>query len=216
MNTSRRVCIIANSRVFNDLCVATRWKESDLIIATDGAANRLPEGFNPHIICGDFDSIDKAAARKRFPTAELVCSPCQETNDLEKSIRLAIERGASEIAVSCSMGGRLDHTVTTLSLLEAYHRQVSIVLYDHDRTCRVFSAQDAHEAVFQLAAHEGDTVSLVPRADGAMVSLSNVQWPLTRERLTPGSRGVSNRAVGSVVTLTVQQGLVFLFHSPGE
>ena len=91
-----------------------------------------------------------------------------------------------------------------------------MVLYDHDRTCRVFSAQDAHEATFQLAANEGDTVSLVPRADGALVSLSHVQWPLTRERLVPGSRGVSNRAAGKAVTLTVHQGLVFLFHSPGE
>ena len=121
MNTRRRVCIIANSPVFNENCVAARWQESDLVIATDGAANRLPGELKPHIICGDFDSIDEAAARKRFPAVELVRSSCQETNDLEKSIRLAIERGASEIAVSCSMGGQLDHTVTTLSLLEVYY-----------------------------------------------------------------------------------------------
>jgi thiamine pyrophosphokinase len=198
-----RACIIANTPTFNSSCATARASEADLIIATDGAANRLSADVNPHIICGDFDSIDIADAQRRFPTSELIRSTCQETNDLEKCIALALERGATEIAISCALGGRIDQTVTTLSLLERYHREVSIILYEETHSCRVVSS-----------ATTGDTISLVPRGDGATVSLKAVRWPLTRELLTPGSRGVSNEALGSSVALTVHSGVVFLFHTP--
>lgn len=186
------------------------------MIATDGAVNRLPPDITPHIICGDFDSIDFADAQRRFPTSELVRSACQETNDLEKCITLAIERGAKEITISCALGGRIDQTVTTLSLLERYHREVSIILYEEDHSCRVVSATNQSDTIFEITSNAGDTISLVPRGDGATVSLTSVRWPLTRELLTPGSRGVSNQALGTSVALTVHSGVVFLFHSPAR
>jgi thiamine pyrophosphokinase len=213
MSRKTKICIIANTPAFNVACAAARISESDLVIATDGAATRLLAELAPDIICGDFDSLDEAAARGRFPAAELVHSSCQETNDLEKCITLAMARGASEIVISCAMGGRLDQTVTTLSLVERYHREVPIVLYEGERTCRVFSGVAGKEENFSIAASQGDTVSLVPRGDGAIVSLVNVRWPLSRERLEAGSRGVSNEAVESVVSLTVHEGVVFFFHA---
>lgn len=183
------------------------------MIATDGAANRLPTEMPPDVICGDFDSLDEVSARSRFPGAELVHSTCQETNDLEKCVALAMTRGASEIVISCAMGGRLDQTVTTLSLLERYHREVPIVLYEGEHSCRVFSGSVGSEGNFNVTTEKGDSVSLIPRGDGALVSLVNVRWPLSRERLEAGSRGVSNEAVESVVSLTVHEGVVFFFHA---
>ena len=209
----KRVCIIANTPAWNEPCALARPHEADLIIVTDGAANRLPEQVVPHIICGDFDSIDLAAAQTRFPSAEFINSACQETNDLEKCITLAIERGATELVLSCSIGGRMDQTVTTLSLLERYHRELPIVLYEYNQTCRVISGETADETELRLMVGEGDTISLVPRGDGAIVSLNNVAWPLMREVLTSGSRGVSNKSTGKEVTVTVHQGVVFLFHT---
>jgi thiamine pyrophosphokinase len=208
-----RVCIIANTPTFYSSCATARASEADLVIATDGAANRLPAGVTPHIICGDFDSIDIADAQKRFPTSELIRSTCQETNDLEKCITVALARGAKQITISCALGGRIDQTVTTLSLLERYHRDVSIILYEEAHSCQVISSDNQIDTLIEIAATTGDTISLVPRGDGATVSLTSVRWPLTRELLTPGSRGVSNEALGSSVALTVHSGVVFLFHS---
>lgn len=216
MSQKTKICIIANTPAFNVACAAARISESDLVIATDGAANCLPTELAPDLICGDFDSLDEAAARGRFPAAELVHSTCQETNDLEKCITLAMARGASEIVISCAMGGRLDQTVTTLSLVERYHREVPIVLYEGDHSCRVFSGSVGSEGDFNITTEKGDSVSLIPRGDGAIVSLVNVRWPLNRERLGAGSRGVSNEALGSVVSLTVHEGVVFFFHATRE
>jgi thiamine pyrophosphokinase len=208
-----RACIIANTPTFNSVCAQARAVGADLIIATDGAASRLPPEITPHIICGDFDSIDIASAERRFPSSELIRSACQETNDLEKCILVALERGANEIAISCALGGRLDQTVTTLSLIERYHQNVSIILYEEEHSCRVVSSDGTRDSSLEIGAAPGDTISLVPRGDGATVSLSHVRWPLTRETLRPGSRGVSNEATSSAVTLTVHSGVVFFFHS---
>jgi thiamine pyrophosphokinase len=214
MSPGMKACIIANSPAFDLTCAGARMADSDLVIATDGAANRLPSEHAPDIICGDFDSIDLPAARNRFPLAELVHSTCQDTNDLEKCIALALTRGASTIAISCAMGGRIDQTATTLSILERYHREVQIVLHEDGRTCRVVSGGQSKEGRMDFKTDIGDTISLVPRGDGALVSLANVRWPLARERLVAGSRGVSNEATESLVSLTVHEGVVFFFHAP--
>ena len=212
----KRICIIANSPEFNLACVRARFSESHLIIAADGVAIRLPDELAPSIICGDFDSLDESVARRRFPEAEFIRSSCQETNDLEKCIILAIARGASEVTLSCAMGGRPDQTVTTLSLLQKYHRELPITLYDGEQTCRVVSGDSLHEGRLDVVAREGDIVSLIPSGFGATVSLKNVQWPITHERLEAGSRGVSNKAIGNTTSLTVHEGSVFVFHSPPE
>ena len=214
--THKRACIIVNTPSWNEPCARARICEADLIIVTDGAANRLPEQFVPHIVCGDFDSIDLSTVQARFPSAEYIRSVCQETNDLEKCITLAIARGATEIALSCSIGGRMDQTLTTLSLMERYHREVPIVLYEFDQSCRVISGWLGDETELRLMVSEGDTISLIPRGDGAVVSLRNVCWPLQREMLTCGSRGVSNKSTGTEVIVTVHQGVVFLTHAPRE
>lgn len=216
MNQGMKTCIIANSPAFDLNCAMTHIAGSDLVIATDGAANRLPSDCAPHIICGDFDSLDLSVVRERFPLAELSYSTCQDTNDLEKCIVLAIARGASEIAISCAMGGRIDQTATTLSIVERYHKEARIVLHDEGRTCRVVSGSQSNEGRINLTVVSGDTISLVPRGDGALVSLANVRWPLSCERLVAGSRGVSNEATDSIVSLTVHEGVVFFFHAPRE
>jgi thiamine pyrophosphokinase len=208
-----RVGIIANAPTFDIQGISNLFANSDLVIATDGAANRLTKDFAPQIVCGDFDSIDEIAVRDLFPATELVCNRSQESNDLEKCIKLALERGASEIAISCAMGGRMDHTLTTLSLVERYHSEVQISLYEGDLCCRVFSSAASRSKPIEIISKSGDTVSLIPRGDGARVSLSNVLWPLNREVLSAGSRGVSNRATAERVVLTVHEGVVFFFNA---
>ena len=209
---SKRVLIVVNTTDFNPQCVLSRVPNTDLIIAADGASNKLPSEVRPHIICGDFDSIDELARRRDLPDTRFVKSECQETNDLEKCVQLALSEGATSIAISCAVGGRIDQTFVTFSILERYHRELEVVLYDDNRSCRVVSVDDSANGVCQIATLAGDTVSLVPRGDGAQVSLANTQWPLTRERLGAGSRGVSNRATAETVVLTVHEGVVFFFH----
>jgi thiamine pyrophosphokinase len=203
---NKRACIIANSPQFEVQESFEHAKKADLIIAADGAAKKLHSDLKPHIICGDFDSMDFDECVKLFPRAEWIRDTCQETNDLEKCIKLALSRGATDIGILCAQGGRLDHSLVTLSILERYHRDANIEFWCGQMVSRVFSAAEQEIAVPAAA---GDTISLIPRSDGAILTLSGVRWPLKRELLSSGSRGVSNLALQDTVHLTVHSGVVF-------
>ncbi|MEY4700072.1 MAG: hypothetical protein RL326_259 [Pseudomonadota bacterium] len=203
-----RACIIANSPSFDEQ--AARWRAAlaDLVIATDGAIERMPTTFAPHIVCGDMDSREPTGHRARFPTTEWIHQECQETNDLEKSILVAIGRGATEIDVVCAFGGRLDQTLMTFSVMERFHKEVPITLYHEGWEARLCGSEGAASNMCILDLKSNAIVSLVVRSQVATVSISNVRWTLSQESLTPGSRGLSNRALGGVVTTTVHDGCV--------
>jgi thiamine pyrophosphokinase len=207
-----RACIITNSPQVSATAIEQQSARADLVIVTDGAAHLLPEGVHPHVICGDFDSIDRSAAEKRFSSAEFIHSECQETNDLEKCIKLALTRGARELSIVGTLGGRIDQALTNLSILECYHKELALVFHDGEMSCRVFSNRGAKPTIFVCSSEPGDCISLIPRIDSATVSLSGVRWPLSAERLTPGSRGVSNEALEKEVVLTVHSGVVLFIH----
>jgi thiamine pyrophosphokinase len=186
---------------------------ADIVVAADGAMQHVAHLTTPYIVCGDFDSIATAPTEsERFAGVEFVHNCCQETSDLEKCIRLALERGATEIAVVGNLSGRLDHALVVMSILERYHTQVPIELFDGQMRCKIVSATGGNPAEYSVLVKVGDTISLIPRVDGTTVTLSGVQWPLTKEHLFAGSRGLSNKAVSSAVSLTVHSGVLCLVY----
>ena len=208
---SKRVCIIANSPEFDGDSVRAHAAGADSIIAADGAIAQLPPDIIPHVVCGDFDSHPQELYSFRYPTTEWIEVADQESNDLEKCISLAIARGATEILIVCGWGGRLDQALTTLSVMERYHGVVPIVLHHGAWSCRRLS-DEGGLAECEIEAAKGETVSLVPQVGEVEISLSNVRWPLRHEVLRPGSRGVSNEALGGVVRVAVHRGSVLLCH----
>ena len=203
-----RACIIANSPSFDEQAAKWRASLADLVIATDGAIERMSTTVVPHIVCGDMDSHEPEEHKGRFPTTAWIHQECQETNDLEKSILVAMERGATEIDVVCAFGGRLDQTLMTFSVMERYHREVPITLYHDGWEARLCGSDGAAIGSCALDLKSDAIVSLVVRGQVATVSISNVRWALSQEPLTAGSRGLSNRSLGGVVTTTVHDGCV--------
>lgn len=198
---------------------------ADLRIATDGAANKAVNlGITPDILCGDFDSVDLKAACIAFPMAEVVPTPDQSCADLEKALLLALERGASAIAIIGATGGRMDHTLSSFALLQRYAASLPVcVVADRpvasqteqqkepkDCAAVTWVVTAGRRCVFATAS--GQTVSLVAFANAA-VSIEGVRWPLTAHELTPGTRGVSNIATAPHVVVEVHSGSVFVIHS---
>jgi thiamine pyrophosphokinase len=208
---AKRVCIIANSPEFDCDAVRRHVDGADYIIVADGAITQLPQGIAPHFVCGDFDSHEREVYRSRYPTTEWIEVADQETNDLEKCLALAVARGASQVSIVCGWGGRLDQALTTLSLMERYHGVVSIVLHHGAWSCRRLGDTEGLSAV-TLDTDLGDIVSAIPQTSSVTISITNVRWPLTREVLLPGSRGVSNEALGGVVDVVVHGGAVLVCH----
>ncbi|CEK14247.1 thiamine pyrophosphokinase [Chthonomonas calidirosea] len=183
---------------------------ADLIIATDGAAMKAYDlGLQPHLICGDFDSIDKAHASQLFPVAEIVVAPNQDYADLEKSLQLARDRGATQVTVLGATGGRLDHTLANLALLLSWHRTMTLCIQEANTFLWCLSANRNSPSKRILPTQPDDIISVIA-IEPAILSIHGVLWEADHLLLQPGTRAVSNKALGQNVEIELVQGTVFL------
>ena len=185
----------------------------DLVIVADGAAHHLSPEFKPSIVCGDFDSLDLTEMKCTHRGAEFVHLPDQSTSDLEKAISLARSRGATQITIAGAFGGRIDHSLSAVSVLLRYHRECAISIVEHDSTLQIVSPA-VNGGAARVDCKRGDIVSLIPFSLISVVTISGVEWPLNRAELAAGTGGVSNRATEDAVQLVVHEGVVALCYLP--
>ncbi|MCL5283859.1 MAG: thiamine diphosphokinase [Armatimonadetes bacterium] len=180
-----------------------------LFIAADGAADHADSfGLLPDAILGDFDSLSDST-RAAFPAICFVSAPSQDAADSEKAVQYATEHGVDQIVLLGALGGRLDHTLANLSLLVRYEPTVDITILEEWGGAAAVGPMRSRQ--FQLTL--GDTISVLPIMNAAVVSLKGTKWPLSHERLEPGTRGVSNVAVSNPVEVAVEDGVVLVVWS---
>lgn len=146
------------------------------IIALDGAANQLRQlSITPHVILGDFDSIDAISQTywgiiKTFDELHLDDAPYQGNHqvlivpaadqnltDLEKGIEYCDKQGAKQITLLCAAGGREDqHEGMKIALRTAYRRQRPIWVHTTQQTLRY-----AENESITFYGHPGDYCGFV-------------------------------------------------------
>ena len=84
--------------------------------ADSGGHVYLGYGHKPDIVVGDLDSF----VYTRHKGIKLLELPDQETNDLEKSLEYALEKGAKTVCILGATGKRFDHSLKNLSVLLRY------------------------------------------------------------------------------------------------
>lgn len=89
--------------------------DTDLIICADaGYKFALQNNIKPDIIVGDFDS----APYPDNTDSEIIKLPTHKNDtDLQFAVRLALERGCNDFILTGVTGGRLDHTIATITTL---------------------------------------------------------------------------------------------------
>jgi len=203
-----KVLLIADSPDFDSAYITRHAPSMDSIIVTDGALEKLPPSVTPTIVCGDFDALVVPEARAKYVQTEFIPLPDQNQNDLEKALMLAISRGASEITIASAFGGRMDISIANLSVLIRHHTECSLSMIHGAMMSRVLSDRGAGADALVFEARAGSPLSCIPLDGDAVVTLSNVEWPLTEEVLRAGSHGVGNHALGGPVGVKVHRGVV--------
>ena len=199
--------VVAGSLPADELDLAS-VAACDLLVAVDGGADALRRaGLVPSVLVGDLDSISPAALDDlRSLGVEVITLPtAKDETDTEAALRLAVDRGATDIKVFNALGGpRLDHLVGNLLVLPApWLAPVRVVLVD-----------GRHEAFLvrgdsPVQGRVGDTISLLPLTSTVEdVWTQGLLYPLRGEPLRQGqTRGVSNEMTGGHARVT---------HGPGE
>lgn len=181
-----------------------------LIIAADsGYRTALKCGVTPHIIAGDFDS----APVPDVPGAEIIRVPAEKDDtDTMLACDLAVQRGASDICILGGTGGRIDHSLSNLFLLENLHRRgVTASLCDgRNRICILENGS-------RMLSRCGYRYFSLIALEDACVTLTGCKYPLSDAPLTRTlPYAVSNEITSENACVTVSGGPVFLIESEKE
>ena len=179
-------------------------ERGDFLICADGGldtARRL--GVTPHLILGDFDSL-----QGEIPDGEDVIRLPVEKDDTDTmlAVKTALEQGCDTVYIYGGTGGkRLDHTLANLqTLLFIRRRGARGYLYDDDF---VWTVLENESLTIEKTVEWGlfSAFCLGDRAEG--IDEVGFQYPLKDAVLTPEfPLGVSNHILEPAATITVRKG----------
>jgi thiamine pyrophosphokinase len=183
---------------------------ANIVLAADsGARSALGAGVQPDVVVGDMDSLDASTlALLEGAGCEIVRAPTRkDETDLELALRLALQRGASEIDIAGALGGRIDHTLGNIHLLampELAGARVRIL----DGATEVTLARRSET----VRGTPGDLVSLIPLTETVLgIRTEHLEYPLRSEPLVMGAaRGISNVLTAPEARVHLDAGLLLV------
>jgi thiamine pyrophosphokinase len=185
-------------------------REDDLLIAADGGwHNAKALGVTPEVLLGDFDSIGGG----ELPRAKeiLQVPPEKDRTDTQLAVDLALSRGADDIVIIGGLSGRLDHTLSNLSILEAlFERRVYAVMEDGFNRARFLRNTGA-----LLARTPYPYVSLL-LVDGVAkgVTVKGCKYEVENAKLERTCQcAVSNEITGNCALVEVRRGALYVIES---
>ncbi len=151
------------------------------------------------LVLGDFDSAEKPNLENllQYPSEK-------DQTDSELALDLAIKDGYRSIWMVAPFGGRLDHTIANLSLLDAaYNCGVELRLYDGENLAFLLS-----EGEHSLGS-DFRYISFFPWDRTAEISLKGFKYPLDHYTLVKDKPiGVSNEPIGRNPFIEIHNGMV--------
>ena len=205
------VWIITGGAVHPDH-IPERPTKDDLVIAADsGLENARTLGIKVSTVVGDYDSLGHAPDVNAG--VEVVTVPTEkDVTDTQLAVEYALQKGAREITILGGLGGRLDHTLANISILEdLLTKGVRATIADGQNRVRLLHNDST---ILPRSPYKYlSLLSLDPISKG--VEIEGVKYPLKKARLhrTLGGFGVSNEITGNCCLVAVRKGTLLLVES---
>ena len=196
------ILLFLNGELENPAAVRRIARSGAAILCADGGVRHAAAlGLTPRLILGDMDSLPRRLPH--WKETVYLCDFDQNASDFEKSLRFAARRKVRKVWVAGIAGGRLDHLLVNLALLESYSAVLRLELADG-------SARILGPGRHVLPSKPGQRLTLMPAAPQAKVTATGLRYPLSGEVLGRNSRGLSNKAMGKSVRLRVHTGRLWV------
>lgn len=112
-----KTCFIVGAGEFDGMRLMP--ESGDLIIAADGGYMYLKDmGLEPDVLMGDFDSLELIPEHQHL----LKHSPIKDDTDMALAVAYAADQGYQRFLLYGGLGGRLDHTLANIQLLNGMSR----------------------------------------------------------------------------------------------
>lgn len=184
--------------------------DDDIVIAADSGYNNAKKmGVNPDILIGDFDSL----IEKPTDLDEIIELPAEkDVTDTQYAVDLAVKRGAKEIYIVCGTGGRFDHAVSNMCLLEGmYQKGIRVIIVSGQNRIRyikdtgIILIRDKNYKYFSVLAVD-------EKVKG--VSIEGGKYPLNKKTLTRSNQfSISNEIEKNAALITVKKGGIYIVES---
>ena len=176
--------LYGNGQIPHHQIPLNRLKESGTIISIDGGADKLKSlKLDSHIILGDLDSLKKTKSDYKCLVFEL---KDQSKSDLEKSLDWCVRKKINKVSLIGFSGGRFDHEITSLLLLEYFSDKIQLNYYsDH---CEIHSFRGFRT----FDSFKGQVISIFSLNLKAIIKTCGLKYNLKNDLLNSPSNGVSN------------------------
>lgn len=173
-------------------------------ICLDGGADKLLDhGYEPDVVIGDMDSSDPI---KRAAWKSIHVLPDQNSSDLEKALNWCINNHIDSLTLLGLTGGRDDQSFVNLLILEKFMNDIDLTLVTDQATVICFTGQRDFKSI------PGQTVSILAPWKVDRITTRGLEYQLDGGPFSPGTRGVSNRAVSTSFSVTASHS-VWVFRS---
>lgn len=171
--------ILANGEFPSSDHTTRLLEQADRVICCDGAAEKLLEyGITPDLIVGDMDSLP-LHLQERF-SAIIRPDKDQETNDLTKAFKAAVDPLPDVIHILGATGRREDHTMANVSLLADYAEALagSGCTIDMVTECGVFKASCGKDVSYSCPT--GVEISIFAFDNSLRINCEGLQYDTSR------------------------------------
>lgn len=207
------VLVVGSGTVESIEIIKEYYDKSSIVICADGGARYLYQiGVKPHILVGDFDSIDPEIKKFYYDSAiEIVQFPRQKDyTDMELALDIAVEKGATRIFITGATGSRLDHTLSNIQLLHKLaDAGVEGIIVNGNNYIHLLTDH------IEIDKKEGFYLSLVPatpRVEG--ITTKGLAYPLKDAVMVMGTGlGISNEFTSETAEITVKKGRLYVIVS---
>ena len=208
-----RAFIFSGGRIRPEL-IHERPSDGDITIAADGGfQNAELLGISVSYLIGDFDSFGEREPERTVPhSTEVIRVPKEkDATDTQLAVALALEKGADEILIIAGLSGRLDHTLSSLSILQSLdEKRIRAIMTDGQNRVRFIRSTS-----YLIARSEYRYLSLIA-VDKIVkgVSIEGCKYPLKNARLLRGFQyAVSNELIGNCALISVKKGGIYIIES---
>lgn len=202
----KEAVIIANGRFPKTQKILDILRNSSFIICCDGAINKLDShDIFPHIIIGDMDSAHPKLLGK-YKDSILQIEE-QDTNDLSKAFRYAVEHGFNKLTILGATGKREDHTLANISHLFRFNREVETEIVSD------YGIWSYCSKTTKFNSHLGQQVSIFSNFPETKVFSDNLRYPLNGMTLDELWKGSLNESSADYFTIIFDKGEIIIFRS---
>lgn len=184
-------------------------KGDDLCIAADaGYRNAQELGERVNILIGDFDSLGAIPEGDM----EVLQVPAEkDLTDTQIAVETALARGADEIILIGGLGSRMDHSLSTLAILEDL-RERHVHAHINNGYNRVHYLNASSTLILRSGFRYLSVLAIDEKIKG--LSIDGCKYPLKRATLNRRLQyAISNEITGNCAMISLRRGRIFVIES---